>query len=257
MTMPFLGAPFLASFRTQFGPPGLLGRFFLNAERRMAEGGVRLEFISMDELVRVYERNKQTWGALIPTFDPRISDMDAGSVICLAARDRNGEVICCTGGRRYDLAEGETLRTIVEDGRFFGLRPQSGARCEITAPVASELTGRLVYCGGLWVHPEWRGFRLASHFPRLIHAVAHTLWDADHLLGLVKADVVGSGLHQRYGYSSCEASFRYIVDGEVAYDGLLVWMSADELINDLARSLDLLWPKIDPRSVAGDAQNTA
>jgi hypothetical protein len=52
-----LGAPFLQSFRIEYGPPGLLGRFFLNADQRLKERGVTLGFASFDELAEVHARH--------------------------------------------------------------------------------------------------------------------------------------------------------------------------------------------------------
>ncbi len=201
------------------------------------------------------------WGALIPLFDARKVEVPAEAAFCLVARNTAGEMVASMSGRFYDLPPGRTLRHIMEDGSFMRTpvsnEPGRRTGCEVTAPMADRLVGRIAYCGALWVHPEYRGLRLAAVMPRLTHACMITLWNIDHMIGFLKPEVIGSGLQQRYGYTHFEPSFRYVENGEEVYDGLLVWMSATEMTDDVARFLDVLWPQIDARSVAGDAKKTA
>ena len=61
---------FLDDIRINFGPSGLLGRFFLAADAAVQERGVRLSFAPMEQLVEINRENPQSWRPLLPHYDP-------------------------------------------------------------------------------------------------------------------------------------------------------------------------------------------
>ena len=62
---------FLDDIRIDFGPSGLLGRFFLAADAAVQERGVRLSFAPMEQLVEINRENPQSWRPLLPHYDPK------------------------------------------------------------------------------------------------------------------------------------------------------------------------------------------
>ena len=241
------------------GPPGLLGRFFLNVDQRLKQKGITFSFAAFEDVVEVNARNTANWGMLNPMFNPRVAYIPPGDGMCLVGRNAAGEIVATVSGKNFD-ARGRNFRDIVNGGEFFGLRPETnteGAIGRITAPVASELTGQLCYCGGVWVHPEVRGLRLAALLSRLMNACMLTLWNPDFVIGFVKDEVYGTDLQKRYGYENAQPSMYLTKDGVDLFDGILLWMTADDAAEDIARFLDVLWPEIDAAVVARRGQNAA
>jgi hypothetical protein len=250
--VPKIGVPFLDAVQVVHGPPGLLGRFFLLADRSAKKNGLSFEFSSFDEMAEANSRNLDSWGLLIPMFDPRVSDIPPGNAMCLLVRDASGQIVATAGGKFLDASE-RSFKQIVKDGDFFSLRRVNGRlpiEAEIHAPVAATLHGHLAYCGGIWVHPEVRGLRLPALLSRIINACMLTLWDPDFVMGFVKPDVVGSDLYKRYGYKRAEPSLVVKQDQRTVYEGTFLWMTRTDATIDLADFLDRLWPQIDPTVVA-------
>jgi hypothetical protein len=250
--VPKIGVPFLDAIQVVHGPPGLLGRFFLQAERTVRQKGLTLEFAAFDEMAQTNSRYIDNWGHLIPMFDPRVSDIPADRAMCLAVRDAKRDIVAMAGGKYFDATE-RSFKRIVEDGDFFSLRPVDG-QCPVVArmhaPIADSLYGDLAYCGGIWVHPDVRGLRLPALISRIVNACMLTLWDPDYVMGFVKPDVLGSDLHKRYGYERAEPSLIVHQADRKLYEGIFLWMTRTDATIDLADFLERLWPQIDPTVIA-------
>jgi hypothetical protein len=247
MRVPKIGVPFLDALQVVHGPPGLLGRFFMQVDHRLRQQGLTLSFTTFEEMSELNARYQDNWGLLNPMFDPRLSDIPANDTMCLAVRNAAGELVATTSGKYFDASR-RSFKQIVEDGDFLSVRPVDGRQVmtsRITAPIASELHGRLCYCGAIWVRPDVRGLRLPALLSRIVNACMLTLWDPDYVMGFVKPDVVGSDLYKRYGYEKAENSFEIYKDGARIYEGVFLWMTGDDATGDLARFLDVLWPQID------------
>jgi hypothetical protein len=250
--VPKIGVPFLDAIQVVHGPPGLLGRFFLQADRSAKKKQLSLEFSTFEEMAYANARNMNSWGLLIPMFDPRISDIPSGNAMCLVVRDASGQIVATAGGKFFDATE-RSFKRIVADGDFFSLRRVNGRLpidAEISAPVAATLYGHLAYCGGIWVHPDLRGLRLPALLSRIVNACMLTLWDPDFVMGFVKPDVVGTDLYKRYGYERAEPSLVVKQEQRLLYEGTFLWMTRTDATLDLANFLDKLWPQIDPTVVA-------
>lgn len=98
---PKVDVPFLDAFNVQHGPPGLLGRFFLNVDHRLARSGVALSFASFDEVAEVQRRNVANWSFMNPMFDPAVSDIPAGNAFCIVGRDRSGRIVGTGSGTDF------------------------------------------------------------------------------------------------------------------------------------------------------------
>ncbi len=253
MRVPRIGVPFLDALTVNYGPPGLLGRFFLQADRKLRQKGLTLEFMQFSELSALNARFLDTEGLIInPMFDPCLADVPDDAAMCLAVRDEDGELVATTSGKYFDASQ-RSFKEIVEKGDFLSVRRIDGQppiTSHITAPIAADLRGRLCYCGAIWVDPEVRGLRLPALLSRIVNAAMLTLWNPDYVMGFVKPEVLGTDLYKRYGYENAQPSFEVHQGGKCLYEGIFLWMTGDDATADLARFLDVLWPQIDAAVVA-------
>jgi hypothetical protein len=129
-------------------------------------------------------------------------------------------------------------------------------RCEITAPVAEKITGRVVFSGGVWYRPDFRGKDLATILPRISRAYAFTRWNSDFTIGWMADAVIAGGMAERVGYTKLEHSCIELVAsplGEVRC--ALGWMQPDELLADLAAIMDRVPVPAVAARVAEDASH--
>jgi hypothetical protein len=228
---------FLNQLCGHHGPRGLLGRFFLAAEAAARERGVELEFGSFDDLVETNRRNIRTWSQLVRVFDSSIAPIPADRAFCILGRDRHGEIVATQAARLYQTGE-ECLGDVMQSLRLFfpdSLTPELAAseRCEVTAPAARVLKGRIVYSGGGWYHPRFRGCALSAILPRISRAYAFTRWDSDYTVTFVADALIKKGVVARYGYTNVEWGVRSSSNGVVYYEGALAWMDSAQLTGDL------------------------
>jgi hypothetical protein len=251
LRVPKIGAPFLDALQVVYGPPGLLGRFLLQVDRNLRDKGLTLDFGTFEEVVEVHLANKDSWPGYNPMFDPRIADVDPQHNLCLNVSDARGTIVATTAGKTWPGTH-RSFKEIVESGACYGLKnePQfASTKFTIGAPSAHTVKGNLAYCGGIWVHPDVRGLRLPALLSRVVNACMLTLWNPDYIIGFVLPEVLGSDLHRRYGYENWEPSLIVTTAGVKTYEGIFLWMTNDDAVLDLARFLDVLWPKIDPTVV--------
>ena len=127
---------FLTEIRIDFGPPQLLGQFFLRADAVVRQRGIRLEFAPITELVDLNRANKASWGVFAQTLDSRYTDISAASSYCLLGRNEVGEVVAAQAGRLYSLRD-RSLQDIADDASlYYGDRKPDvgGISCRMTAP---------------------------------------------------------------------------------------------------------------------------
>jgi hypothetical protein len=252
MRTPKIGVPFLDSLQVVHGLPGLIGRFLLQVDSSIRQKGLVFEFATFEEVARVNLKHHASWGQMNPMFNPDVADIDRDRTMCLVTRNSAGEILATAAGKHFDSPQ-RSFRAIVDEGDFFSQRLVRGRvpfDARISAPIAEKLMGQLSYCGGIWVHPEARGLRLAALVSRVINACMLTLWDPDFVMGFVKHDVVGSDLYHRYGYHNAQPSLVVTQGDETYYEGTFLWMTKEDATADLAYFLDVLWPKIDAAVVA-------
>jgi hypothetical protein len=250
--VPKIGVPFLDAIQVVHGPPGLLGRFLLQVDSNLRAKGLTLDFGTFDEVIDVHLNNKASWPVYNWMFDPRVAAIDPRNAMCLNVRDGTGRIVATTAGKCWPDTD-RSFKELVDAGDFYAIKKGPGypdIKTTISAPSAATLMGQLVYCGGIWVHPDVRGLRLPALLSRVVNACMITLWRPDYVIGFVLPEVLGSDLHKRYGYENFEPSLVVTADGVKAYEGIFLWMTGDDAILDLARFLDELWPKIDPTVVA-------
>jgi hypothetical protein len=248
-----------AQLKIKYGPVGLLGRFFLWADTAARDRGVTLSFGSPQELSEANRGNSDSWRPLVPVFDEALSGVTPETVFVLIGRDKGGQVVATQAARLYDWPEtslkdeANSLRMFYADSVAASAR---GDRCEITAPVAEKITGRVVFSGGVWYRPDFRGKDLATILPRISRAYAFTRWNSDFTIGWMADAVIAGGMAERVGYTKLEHSCIELVAsplGEVRC--ALGWMQPDELLADLAAIMDRVPVPAVAARVAEDASH--
>jgi predicted nucleic acid-binding Zn ribbon protein len=246
-----------ASLRIMHGPAGLLGRFFLWADTAARDRGVTLSFASLQDLVDVNKANSESWRPLVPIFYPGLGGITSETGIVILGRDRDGQVVATQAARLYDWSE-TTLRDEAASLRMFYGDPEvaiaRGDRCEITAPVAKAIAGRVVFSGAGWYRRDFRNKGLATILPRISRAYAFTRWNTDFTISIMADGVVAGGMAERCGYTNVEhSSVEFVASPMGALGGALVWMQSEELLADLAAIMDRTSvPDIAP-GLAGEA----
>ncbi len=226
------------------GPHAVLGRFLLLADRAARDRGVYLSLEDdFDALLALNEANRAHWHPLAPSFHPRCSAIDGDNGFWILGRNEDGEAVLTQVVRYYPLNDtslADELRTL----RFFYADParhaQRGERCEVSAPTAARIRGRVVNSGGTWFRPDYRGRGLASIVPRMARAIALSRWDTDFAFSLVLRRLAEKGASRRYGFRQVE----YAVDwrGSTAGEHLdfaLMWIAQDDFVFDLETTMVL------------------
>lgn len=237
---------FVDHVQIEHGPGGILGRMFLSGERSLREQGLSLVFGTFDDMARVNEHNFATWGPLVPLFDSRHAQVPNETAFCLFAIDEHGEIVACQAARLFHLVDTD-LRTQVELGAlFYPLgEPPADERYSLDVPEANQISGKITYSGGLWVHPSARGKQLGSILPRISRAYAYGLWNSDYTLSFARNALVSKGMIERYGYPHMGQPFRRHTLGKLDFDGVVVWMSRAELLADTEAVTSSLNSQID------------
>jgi hypothetical protein len=225
-----------ANLKINHGPVSLLGRFFLMADTAARERGVTLHFASLQELVDINRANSDSWLPLLPFFDPEVGGVTAETGFAILGRDRDGQVVATQAARFYDW----TNSTLIEEARalrMFYAEPEAavarGDRCEITAPAATAISGRVVFSGAGWYRRDYRGKGLALILPRMSRAYAFTRWNTDFTISFMADAVLAGGMADRTGYTKIEPSCVELMVPPLEMRCNLVWMSTPEMIADL------------------------
>jgi len=248
-----------AHLKIKHGPVGLLGRFFLWADSAVRDRGVTLSFGSLQDLIEANKANSDTWRPLVPVFDEALGGATPKTAFVLIGRNKDGEVVATQAARIYDWPE-TSLKDEATSLRMFYADPDAAFaredRCEITAPIAEKITGRVVFSGGIWYRRDFRGKDLGTILPRISRAYAFTRWHSDFTIGMMGDAVIAGGLAARAGYTKVEPGCIKLVAsplGEMRCG--LIWMQSDELLADLAAIMDRVGaPVVEPR-IAEDANH--
>jgi hypothetical protein len=248
---------FLEDIRIDHGPARELGRFFLAADAMVRAAGIQLQLVSINDASQAHTDNKDSWSAFPPMLDSRLSDIDPAKSYALLGYNRRGDVVSSQAGRIYDTPRQQSLSDMIGDQSFLyggSFDPQKGhPTCHITAPSSRQVNGRYVYSGALWVHPDYRGHRLANVLPRVSRAYALARWNTDFTIAFV-ADTT-SALCMRYGYPNIEPGVEFRGLGPSYSAMSFMWMTADQLVEDLGRFMDSTRPQVDGAVSDRAAQN--
>jgi hypothetical protein len=233
----------------QHGPPALLGRFFLKADAAARERGVSLSVAPLEELMEANRRNGATWKPLVPTFDPERGGGTAETGFAILGRDSTGDVVATQAARFFDWTQSD-LETEFTSLRMHYANPAAWARpdevCEISAPTAKKLGGRVIFTGGAWYRKDYRGKLLSMIMPRVGRTLAYTRWNIDYAIGMMADGVVAGGLAERCGFTNIEDGVQLWNSPMAPYvHGLVVWMPAKQLLDDLTWFLSSFETEVD------------
>lgn len=245
--------PLLSEITVEHGPIDLLGRLFLKADTSARKRGVTLSFAPMQDLMDVNRANPETWRPLLPLFDPECGGITDDNAFCILGHNAQGEVVATQAARLYDWAdtsfheEAQSLRLFyAEPGRH----KAEDERVDVTAPAARTLTGSVIFAGGIWYRPDYRGIGLPYILPWLSRTYAYTRWKHDFSCSIMAEEVYKRGMAQRSGYSKADWEVwlrRTPVDPDGDIRCALVYMDERELLDGAADFLSRFDAQVDGR----------
>ncbi len=239
-----------------YGPAGLLGRTLLKVEAAARARGVTLSLASMQDLMCINEANLDTWGPVFPGFDPAYNDLTPENSFCLLGRNARGEVVATQAGRLYDwtgTSYDEQVRTFRLIYRDPSTQRLANERCEVTALAAKGIDGRVLYSGGAWYHPNYRGIGLVEILPRMARALGHALWNTHCTITMMAEHNVKKGVFPRNGYHNLEWEIRFIDTRSGTLRFALLWTKRDEMLEDFEQFLSGFDVEVGRRSRAASA----
>lgn len=241
----------ITEIELEHGPIDLLGRFFLKADTAARNRDVRLSFAPLEELIEVNRRNPETWRPILPLFDPVSGGIDAENAFCILGHNAKGDVVATQAARLYHW-QGTSFHEEAESLRLFYADPERSKAeheaIEVTAPDAKKLTGAVIFAGGIWYRPDYRGRQLANILPWLSRAYAYTRWQHQFSCSIMAEEVHKRGMAERSGYSKADWSVilkRTPVDPKGDIRCALVWMDDDELLAGVERFLATFDAQVD------------
>jgi hypothetical protein len=231
----------LSDITLEHGPTDLIGRFLLIAEEAVKKRGLQLSFAPFSELVAVNEANRDSWLPLVPTFDPRYSNLTPETAFCIVGRDAKGDVITTQCGRYWDLGP-TNLADHLASLRFYYEDPDSqrgsGERCEVTTPAAGQIRGRVCFTGAVWYRPDFRGREMPRFMARIARAYAYTRWATDYSTGMCSEAVMKTRMPQMIGHTNIDWAVEHINSPMLGTSRFaLLWMDTTEMLSELARFL--------------------
>jgi GNAT superfamily N-acetyltransferase len=245
---------FLEGLRLDHGPIPEIARFLMAAESVVRATGITLSFASIRELVDLQERNEVSWPLLAPWMSAKFAPLDDDNSYCLLGRSAQGRVVASQAGRIYRLGETSLAEIVADQSMIYG-KPHVPVGNEphitLTAPVAQQIRGTIVYSGGLWVAPDYRGHKLASLLPRMSRAYALGRFNTETTYCVVSEQIAASPLFAMYGYSRRQPGFSLYEGNNCFYTASLLWMPAQELVADMNTMREQLVAEIDRAISAG------
>jgi hypothetical protein len=232
---------FLSELQVRYGPRALLYRFLHQAQEAVLQRGVLLEFGSFERLVETNQRNSATWRSMVPVLDPRRGPLGS-SCFCILGTNGRGEVVATQAARLFDFgknnlkAEGESGRLLYPTSKLpkgLGVPKSDDLELAFSGAAANRISGRAVYSGAVWYHPDYRGRMLSAIMPRISRALAYGRWNTHYTFSFAETAIAAKGLLARYGYAHFEDGVVLRRDGKVDFEGGLVWMSRGEMLSDL------------------------
>jgi hypothetical protein len=235
--------PLLSDITVEHGPVDLIGRLFLKADTAARRRGVTLSFAPMQDLMRVNRANPETWRPLLPLFDPACGGITDDNAFCILGHNAKGEVVATQAARLYDW-QNTSFHEEASSLRLFYAEPErlkgKDEQVEVTAPVARQLSGAVIFAGGIWYRPDYRNIGLPYILPWLSRTYAYTRWQHDFSLSIMAEEVYKRGMARRSGYSKVDWEVwlrRTPVDPDGEIRCALVYMDSNELLDGAAEFL--------------------
>jgi len=182
----------------------LARRFLELAAAQAGEAGISLTWRQdMAALAAVNRVNHESWPPLIPMFDAVESVLTPETALWVCASNGRGETVGTYAARFFSWPH-STLAEEARSLRIFYADPAPHlARGEFIefpddAPV-SEVTGRTVCIGGVWIRPDCRHLGLMKILSRACKAYACEQWQFSVFWALVNDKHLDSGVVRALG----------------------------------------------------------
>ena len=234
---------FFSQLQVNYGPAGLLGRFFICAEAFAKQRGVSLSLGSMQDLLEVNSQNSATWLPLGSMLNPQFNDLNESNSFCILGRDLSGAVVATQAARVFYwddtnyYEEAKSLRLLYDDPDESKLPDET---MEIDALAAKGITGTIVYTGGAWFRRDFRGIGLLDVLPRLSRAYAHALWNPSCAVTMMVEENVRKGVYPRNGQKNIEWGVHMRNSRSGTLHLALLWTKREEGLSDLSQFLSSL-----------------
>ncbi len=181
---------------------------------------------------------------LTPQFDPDVSQIGPVNGFWLKGVDGRGEVVQTQAVRMDDLT-GTSLALHLSSLQAFYHDPAQSAHpqetCDVEAPAAHAISGRVCYHGEFWLKGGENGYRgqdLAIVLPRVGMAIALARWSPDFIYGTVQSGIAKKGIVARYGYRNLQPHgiIWTLPKTQQVLDEWLMWMSWRDMSDLIERS---------------------
>ncbi|SFS16611.1 hypothetical protein [Yoonia litorea] len=215
--------------------------------RELEDAGMRIELGDDFATYRAYRSNCAGRSIDFPIFDAATSFIDASNGFWICGFDKNDQLVHTQAVRLLDLGD-LTLAEHLDTHRHKYIVADSTPDPDQTffrGPEALRLvTGRVGYCGDFWLAPQGlggpRSQGATSLLARLVFEVMEKTWRPDFAFAFVPKQLAAKGAHLRYGYSHCEPGRWIGPDQQITHEEYLIWMSAFDIDNLVARDLPTL-----------------
>jgi hypothetical protein len=190
-----------------------------------------------------------------------VSDLGPHNTYVVLGRDRNDDVVATQAGRILDLSnasfkdEAESLRLFYAGGRSHPAA-FAGETCTVNAPSAASIRGHVMFSGGSWYRPDFRGSRLSRFLPRISHVYGHARWNTDTIMTMMSEKNMKYGMADRSGYPNQEWDVQLAGGPLGSMRFAMVWKSTVETIADLSTFFDTVAPTLE-REIAEGRRSSA
>ncbi len=258
-TLALPGTPLLQAIKIRTEPRGEFARFFLRAEQLLFDEGITVQSVEPSTLVEVNEANRDSWPPLFGAMDYRKQPITAADMSTLIGYDRDGMAVATTAVRRLDYTTTNAYDELTSLRLIFGdtaeeMRAKSAF--ELTAPSAPRISGRVLYHGGVWVHPRHRKRGFTRIMPKLNRYFALSQKEFDFEIAMASAALLKPHVAKSYSVEASEPYYAYLENGRKIYDGVFNWSSRDWIIATLRQDLEEM-EAVDASNVGRDQEHAA
>lgn len=214
------------------GDPAVLGRFFLEAETALNEAGITVRKVDLKTLNDTYQANSKTWPIIGPPFNIQDSGLSDEGAACLIGYDAGGRPVVSCAARHYDLGNQSLVEALRDLWFFYGDKADNlrgKISLDLAVPEAEKIRGRVIYLGGLWVHPEYRHAKLCVVFSLLTRAYALSQWEFEHEVLCGRGRLGDPDVIAMYRFSHCKESFSIVADKKIAFEGKFIWTPSENV----------------------------
>ncbi|MDP5086899.1 MAG: hypothetical protein NWQ23_15885 [Yoonia sp.] len=217
--------------------------------RDLEAAGMRVEVGDDFALYRNYRNACAGRGGISPIFDAASSFIDETNGFWICGFNGSDEVIHTQAVRLLDLS-GITLGKHLDMHRHKYIVPDTTPDPDLTffqGPEALKtVSGSVGYCGDFWLTslglggPRSQG--ATTLLSRLLFEILQQAFSPDFVFAFVPQQLAAKGAHLRYGYTHCEPGRWIGPDQQVTDEEYMIWMSAGDIKNVLARDVQSVRP---------------